>query len=145
MLMQGDLVYNHRNWVCPVVGIEDGFVKVIAGHYGETTYDIDSISPIPISLDIMKQLGWEEIETTPSGSKKYKHPWYTDTLSFYLSDQQNDLFLWMLNGDFPIRYVQDLQHLLRHVVAADIAYDNEKQEFYLFDVTFKDRYIPETK
>ena len=93
----------------------------------------------------MKQLGWEEIETTSSGRKKYKHPWYVNSLSFTLSGPQDSSFLWILNEDFPIRYVQDLQHLLRHVVAADIAYDDDKQEFYLFDVTFKDRYIPKTK
>lgn len=143
MLMKGDLVYNHRKWVCPVLGFDEDSVTVYAGHYGKSTYMLDDISSIPISEDIIKQLGYEEIETDVWHRKTFKHPWYTSTLNIQIGGVTG--LFWIVDGDFPIRYVQDLQHVLRHTVAADIAYDAEKGEYYLFDVEYKDRYVPETK
>lgn len=143
MLMKGDLVYNHRKWVCPVLGFDEDSVIVNARHYGKSTYMLDDVSPIDITEDIIKQLGYEETGTDNWHRKTFKHPWYTSTLNIQIGSITG--LFWIINGEFPIRYVQDLQHVLRHTVAADIAYDDEKKEYYLFDVEYNDRYTPEAK
>lgn len=138
-LMLHDLVYNHRNWVCPVVGIDKKYITVIAKHYGETSYERENISPIPLTEEIITQLGWQQVVEGDEGfdftrksisTKQYKNPDYTKTLNITHRDESG---IWLiLEGEFQMRYVHDLQHVLRHTVTDDIGYDTEKG-FYLID------------
>ena len=138
-LMLRDLVYNHRNWVCPVVGIDKKYITVIAQHYGESPYTRDLVNPIPLSEEIITQLGWKVVKEGDKGfdtkkksvvNKQYHNPDYTTTLNIIHGETTG---LWyILNDEFHMRYVHDLQHLLRHTVTDDIGYDEEKG-FYLID------------
>ena len=138
-LMLRDLVYNHRKWVCPVTGIDKKHISVIAQHYGETSYERETISPIPLTEEIIKQLGWQQVVEGDEGfdserkstlSKQYKNPDYTKTLNITHRDESGIWYI--LGGEFHMRYVHDLQHVLRHTVTDDIGYNNEKG-FYLID------------
>ena len=130
ILMQGDLVYNHRNWICPVVGIDKDTITVIAQHYGESTYKKDEIYPIPLTEEIILKLGWEEIDRDHPDyksriglGKQFKHPWYTSCLCI----RHNNLTdkYWVLNGNMVLRYLHDLQHILHHTTEDEIRYDYE--------------------
>ena len=141
-LMQGDLIYNHRNWICPVIGIgikED--ITVIAQHYGESTYKVEDLFPIPISEDIILKLGWKEIkESDPNYKiriglgKQYKHPSYTKSLNI-IQTSLSGLY-YILNGEVIVRYLHDLQHILHHTVLDEIRYDYEKDDLYIYDPEF---------
>jgi len=140
-LMQGDLIYNHRNWICPVVGIDEETITVIAQHYGKSPYKKEDLYPIPITEDIIINLGWKEIsESDPSYEnrlglgKQYKHPSYIKSLNII----QNSLtgLYYIVNGEI-IRYLHDLQHILYHTILDDIRYDYEKDELYLYDPKYK--------
>lgn len=148
IIMMGDLVYNHRDWVCPVVGMDEETVTVIAQHYGEAPYLREEIRPVPLTEDIILSLGWEEIgEGHPDYKnkigigKQFKHPWYTGSLII----RQNSLVgtYWTLHGEFLLRYVHDLQHVLHHTVEDEIRYDYEKNEWYLYDAKYEYRYKKE--
>ena len=135
-IMYGDLVYNHRNWICPVVGSDYGHIAVIAHHYGESVYTRDLVSPIPMSDEILSQLGWKEVKKGDKGycaelgcySKQFKHPFYTTVLS--LGFNENTHLYWIINGNIIIRYVHDLQHVLLHTVQDRIEWD-EEQGFHI--------------
>lgn len=138
-LMLRDLVYNHRNWVCPVVGIDKKYITVIAQHYGESPYTRDLVNPIPLSEEIITQLGWKVVKEGDKGfdmknksvfKTQYKNPNYTTTLN--IIHGENTGLWYILGGEFYMRYVHDLQHVLRHIVTDDIGYDKEKG-FYLID------------
>lgn len=145
ILMQGDLVYNHRNWICPVVGMAKDMITVVAQHYGESTYRKDEIHPIPLTEEIILKLGWEEIKKGHSCyknalglGKQFKHPWYTDPLCI----RQNSLtdLYYTLNGEFVLRYLHDLQHVLHHTTEDEIRYDYEHNDLYLFDPKYEYRH-----
>ena len=61
-LKLGNLVYNHRLWVCEVKGVTSDTVTVIAGHYGEETFRADSIHPIHLTMEIMQSLGYRMVD-----------------------------------------------------------------------------------
>ena len=130
-IMLGDLVYNHRQWICPVTAIAKDHVEVVAKYYGVQPYIWDDMYPIPLTEDIILQLGWEEI--TPDNpkhkiriglGKQFKHPDYTDVLNI----NQNSLtdMYWTLNGEICIKYLHDLQHVLHHTVKDTIIVDGDK-------------------
>ncbi|MBP5724447.1 MAG: hypothetical protein J6X18_12855 [Bacteroidales bacterium] len=135
-LMRGDLVYNHRNWICPVFGMDAETVTIIAQHYGEETFLLEDIHPIPLTEEIILNLGWEEIgKNHPDYKKKigvgkqFKHPWYTSSL-IIRQNALTDMYS-TLNGEFVLRYLHDLQHVLLHTVEDEIQYDYEKDELLL--------------
>lgn len=130
-LMLGDLVYNHRQWICPVTEISKNHVEVIAKHYGNSSYKLEDVYPIPLTEEIILQLGWEEI--TPDNpkykrgigiGKQYKHPSYTDILNIV----QNSLteMYWTINGKIYIKNLNDLQHILHQTVKDNIITDGDK-------------------
>ena len=130
-LMYGDLVYNHRNWICPVVGFDkDKTITVIAQHYGEATYDRSLIHPIPLTEDIILTLGWKVV-SNQGDEITYKHPWYTNVLNITRVEL---LGMWVIiGGNIAIRYLHDLQHILRHATEDDIIYDYENNELFIRD------------
>jgi len=67
-LMVGDLIYNHRNWVCQVTDINKEHVTVIAQQYGETPYRWEDIYPIPLTTEILEKNGFiKSAPLTPPG------------------------------------------------------------------------------
>lgn len=147
-LMRGDLVYNHRNWICPVVGMNDETITVIAQHYGKFTYRTDEIHPIPLTEEIILKLGWEEINENHKDyvnkigtGKQFKHPWYVKMLNI----RQNSLsgLYYVLNNDVVLRYLHDLQHILLHTVEDEIQYNYENDELTLVSGRFGDPYRKE--
>ena len=126
-LMIGDLVYNHRKWICPVIAISEDSVTVIAHHYGECTYRWEDIYPIDLTDDIIKQLGWEEISETDltykhglGVGKQYKHPWYIDELNI-ISNSLTDM---PFCKHIAIPFVHRLQHILNLTVKDKIILDD---------------------
>ncbi len=57
-LMVGDLVYNHRNWACPIVEIHKDSAVVIARHYGEEKFELKDLRPIPLTPEILEKNGF---------------------------------------------------------------------------------------
>ena len=121
-IMRGDLLYNHRMWVCPVIEVFKDSVTVIARHYGEETFKTEDMYPIPLTVDIISQnnftieddsFGQESVKIasrkdfnlyvvfTASG-KIYCGPWISVQ---HGSDYIDDLFV--------IKFVHELQHLLK--------------------------------
>lgn len=140
-LMQGDLIYNHRNWICPVVRIDEETITVVAQHYGKSSYRNENLFPIPISENIILKLGWKEIkESDPDYKiriglgKQYKHSSYTKSLNIIQNSLSGLYFI--LNGEVIVRYLQDLQHILHHTVLDEIRYDYEKDDLYIYDPKF---------
>jgi len=136
--MLRDLVYNYRN-ICTVIGVDREHITVISQHYGKSTHIRDLIRPIPLSEEIINQLGWVEVKEGDEGfdakkksvvKKQYHNPDYITTLN--IIHGENSGLWYILGGEFHMRYVHDLQHVLRHRVTDDIGYDTEKG-FYLID------------
>lgn len=130
-MMLGDLIYNHRHWICPVTGINEECVQVIAKHYGELTYRWEDTYPIPLTEEIILQLGWKEImpddpkyKNGIGVGKQYKHPAYTDVLNIV----QNSLtkMYWTLAGEVYVENLNDLQHVLHQTVKDRIITDGDK-------------------
>ena len=124
--MIGDIIYNHRDWMCPVVGIDEDHVTVIARHYGVVVYKWEDVRPVPMTEDIILQLGWEEIpEDSPKHQnriglgKQYKHPWYTDTLNIH----QNSLTELHWCNEMPITFLHNLQHILDLTIKDKVVLD----------------------
>ena len=136
-LMLGDLIYNHRKWVCPVIGLNKDSITVIAQHYGESTYRREDNSAIPLTEEIILELGWEKLKESDEDFKRgigksnqYKHPWYTKTLMI-VQNSLTDMYK-CVDGEIVLRYVHDLQHVLHHTVEDEIRYDWENKKFYLY-------------
>lgn len=120
-LMIGDLVYNHRNWICPIVEIHKDSAVVIARHYGEEEFKLNDLRPIPTSPEILEKIGFTK-STPPPGihaicySLDNKKEKYNLTIANY-----NKYKRLLLNVDsedsecFNIKcdYVHELQHALR--------------------------------
>lgn len=122
-LMIGDLIYNHRNWACPIVEIHKDSAVVIARHYGEEEFKLEDLRPIPLTQEILEKNGfvankhvypypyYEYINDEnklkigfafPQGNRtSYKEPWvYIDSEYVYVEH-------------LPCIYVHQLQHTLR--------------------------------
>ena len=148
LLQLNDLVYNHRQWVCPVTGIEKNYVSVIEQHYCESNYESRDIAPIPLTVDILNRLGYYEIHKGEKGfnhflevrcRKQFKHPWYTQALNIDCSpSEENPEIFFIVNGEIMLQYVHDLQHVLRSTVNDDIIFENDK--FYMFDKEYLFKY-----
>ena len=139
-LMIGDLVYNHRMWICTVVGVDEEYVTVIARHYGRCSYNWEDIQPIPMTKEIITQLGWEEIkEGDPDykiaiGLKKaFKHPWYEKSLNIH----QNSLTDMYWFHDVYIKHLHVLQHALYECTKDKILLEDENDN----KVHIKDHHI----
>ena len=127
-LMIGDLVYNHRKWICRVVAVDKEHVTVIARHYGECPYKWEDIQPIPMSEEIITQLGWKEIKKGDPdykvviGLKKaFKHPWYEKSLNI----SQNSLTDMYWFHDVYIKHLHVLQHALYECTKDQILLEDE--------------------
>lgn len=127
----GDLIYNHRKWICVVLEITKEYVTVFARHYGELTYKWEDVEPIRLTEDIIKKLGWEEIDRESedyvrgiTSGKQFKHPDYTKTLNIRENALTN--MYWTINGEVYITYLHDLQHVLRMTVADEIKMEDLK-------------------
>ena len=59
--MIGDLIYNHRKWICPVTAIDKDHVIVIAQHYGESSYRWEDVNPIPLTPEILEKIGFASV------------------------------------------------------------------------------------
>lgn len=126
----GDLVYNHRHWICPVTAISRDYITVIARHYGESSYPREDVHLIELTDDILKQLGWEEMN---EGELDYE----VDTLrppkdfqlhmsDFYIRKDRLGGF-YSICGNFGLKYLSDLNHLIRHKTRSfEIKYNEEK-------------------
>lgn len=130
-LIIGDLVRNHRNWVCPVVALDNKYITVIARHYGECPYLREDVSLIELTDEIIEQLGWEVIKEGDPGfrrsislEKEFKHPDYTETLNI-TKNSLSGLYH-ILNGNITLRYVSDLNHVIFHKFNDRIAYSDEQ-------------------
>lgn len=122
-LMIGDLVYNHRNWICPIVEIHKDSAVVIAGHYGEEEFKLNDLRPIPLTPEILEKndfvankhvypYPYYEYTNTkdklkvgfafPQGNRtSYKEPWiYIDSEYVFVEH-------------LPCIYVHQLQHALK--------------------------------
>lgn len=69
-LMVNDLVYNHRNWICPIVEIHKDSAVVIARHYGEEEFKLNDLRPIPITTEILEKIGFV------ANKHVYPYPYY---------------------------------------------------------------------
>lgn len=134
--MRGDLVYNHRNWICPVVAMDEETITVDAQHYGRCPYEAGDIHPISLTEEIILKLGWEEIDKSHKDyvnrigvGKQFKHPWYRKMLNI-CQHSMTGLY-YILDGDVVLRYLHDLQHVLLHTIEDEIQYDYEKDEISL--------------
>ena len=130
-LILGDLVHNHRNWVCPVVGLDSKYITVIARHYGESSYERETVSLIELTDEIIEQLGWKEIKegdpnyrTGISLEKEFKHPDYTKELN--ITKNSISGLYHILDGNITLRYVSDLNHVIFHKFNDKIEYDDEQ-------------------
>ena len=139
-LMIGDLVYNHRMWICTVVGVDEEYVTVIARHYGRCSYKWEDIQPIPMTEEIITQLGWEEIKEGDAdykiaiGLKKAsKHPWYEKSLNIH----QNSLTDIYWFHDVYIKHLHVLQHALYECTKDKILLEDENDN----KVYIKDHHI----
>ena len=117
-LMLGDLVLHHRGWICTVVGVTKDTVTIIARHYGEETFKAEDIHPIELTEEIILMLDWQEIpENDPEYKikiglgKQFKNKYYEKVLNI----NQNSLtdMYWTLNGNVHIKYLHELQHVLK--------------------------------
>lgn len=122
-LMIGDLVYDHRNWACPIVEIHKHSAVVIARHYGEEEFGLEDLRPIPLTPEILEKNGFVANEhiypypyyeyiveednlkigfAFPQGNRtSYKEPWiYIDSERVFVEH-------------LPCIYVHELQHVLR--------------------------------
>ena len=52
-LQIGNLLYNHRDWACPIIGIDKDRVTVIARQYGKETFLLEDMKEIKLSEKIM--------------------------------------------------------------------------------------------
>lgn len=134
-LILGDLVYNHRKWVCPVVGLDSQYITVIAHHYGESPYKREDVSLIELTDEIIEQLGWKEIkEGDPdyrrniSLEKEFKHPDYSKELN--ITKNSISGLYHILKGNITLRYVSDLNHVIFHKFNDRINWD-EEQKFHI--------------
>ena len=134
-LIIGDLVCNHRNWVCPVAALDSKYITVIARHYGECPYLREDVSLIELTDEIIEQLGWEVIKECDPGfrrsislEKEFKHPDYTKELN--ITKNSISGLYHILNGNITLRYVSDLNHVIFHKFNERIEWD-EEQKFHI--------------
>lgn len=103
-LMVGDLVYNHRNWECPIIEIHKNSAVVFARHYGEEAFLLSDLRPIPLTPEILEK----------NGFKCDAHPNYICDSYFIdgmtLLDFRAGYFKY---STITIEYVHQLQHLLK--------------------------------
>ncbi len=135
----GDLVYNHRHWICPVTAISRDYITVIARHYGESSYQRKDVHLIELTDDILKQLGWEEMN---EGELDYAvntlrppKDFHLYTPDFYIA---KDFFgdFYSICGKFGLKYLSDLNHLIRHKTRSfEIKYNEEKGIYIDFKTT----------
>ena len=127
-LQIGDLVYNHRLWVCPVVEILKDSVTVIAKHYGESTYRINDISPIEITPEILLNSGFRLVDAY---SDVYENKTSRIIRVIKTSDGK-----WSISTtnvtDINIKYIHEFQHVLRISGIEKLFNINEEQ--YLFNL-----------
>ena len=116
----GNYIYNHRQWICPVTEIFSDRITVIAEHYGEETFKIDSLYPIIITTTILEQLGFRQ-DKHPIGKHNctayvYERPKefrleidiYKDTTRIELNlDAEHSLYM---NAECP--YLHTLQNII---------------------------------
>lgn len=120
-LMIGDLVYNHRKWICPIVEIRKDSAVVIARHYGEEEFKLNDLRPIPTSSEILEKIGFIK-STPPPGihARCYELDNKKDRYNLTIADYNKHKRL-LLNVDseasecFNIKcdYVHELQHAFR--------------------------------
>ena len=129
-LQLGNLVYNHRHWICPVIGLKDGEVTVIAKHYGESTYRSDIIYPIPITREIL-----EKCFPTHT-NKKCLFETYNINDDFMIEDRssEDDAEFCVCHGSYPtasywtctIKYFHELQNILKlHKINIELQIEQE--------------------
>lgn len=131
-LAPGDIVLNHRHWMCPVIGTDSEYVTVNARHYGKAEYKLEDVQLVPLTDEIITELGWVEIkEGDPdfrralSLEKEFKHPDYTKMLN--ITKNALSGMYHTLHGDYTLRYLNDLQHVLWHVVDDTIECDDNNK------------------
>ena len=108
-LQIGDLIYNHRLWVCPVVEVLKDSVTVIAKHYGESTYSIDEMYPIWITPEILLNNGFR---LSDGLTDVYEHKTSPTIRVIKTSDEK-----WSVSTtnvtDINIKYIHEFQQVLR--------------------------------
>lgn len=112
-LMIGDLVYNHRNWVCPIVEVHKDSAVVIARHYGEEEFKLDDLRPIPLTQEILEKNGFILKEEEKGMYGVTIAPYYTrDDIPFEVFCDGEPFAIWF-KDPVNIKYVHQLQHALR--------------------------------
>lgn len=114
-LMVGDLVYNHRNWACPIVEIHKDSAVVIARHYGEEKFELKDLRPIPLTLEILEKNGLEK-----DNHGRLYGEYFDEDINQDLEitfDSKTGEVWWSYNWDeyriIRLRYVHQLQHALK--------------------------------
>lgn len=110
-LMVGDLVYNHRNWACPIVEIHKDSAVVIARHYGEEKFELKDLRPIPLTQEILEKNGWVK---NLYSAESYDNE-ELECLSLWVGEDGKNKWWWHVGVELvtPINYVHELQHALR--------------------------------
>jgi hypothetical protein len=103
-LMVGDLIYNHRQEVCPVVEIGLDTVTVKTRLYDDVQYKYDDVYPIPLTDDILKKNGFADNSL---------NVWFFPELScnLYLYKEGDKLLFDIGDGSIDVCDVQTLQHI----------------------------------
>ena len=109
----------------------------VADKWGGITFD-DEIEPIPITKEILKEIGFEKYEDSPLGRNCY-HYWdkdykyKLDVRDFWTNSQRkwyvhidNDVCNTIGSGEFD--YVHELQNLVRINCKADLPITKEMLE-----------------
>ena len=104
-LKLGNLVYNHRLWVCEVIGVTRNTVEVIAGHYGEEIFTADTVHPIPLTMEIMQSLGYRMVDGGFDIGLEEPLGMYWDALTLDIVDGRG-------NHLIDCKYLHQLQNIL---------------------------------
>lgn len=120
----GNFVYNHYMWFCPVTEIFKNSITIDCGHYGEETYDVSDVYPIPLTQNILKKLQFKPIYVDES-CFRYINTIGDDTNSIVI-DLTHPKASGIYNTkekiryDGPIVYLHELQNLTEVCKLANI-------------------------
>lgn len=108
-LMIGDWVYDKDNNVVRVGLLTENDTVTIFNDTILSTTNCSQVAPIPLTKEILENNGFE-FQLTPI--KLY----YNEEYNFELDvDVNDDFFVQIQEGFYPITYVHQLQHLLRFI------------------------------
>ena len=106
----------------------------VADKWGEICFD-DEIEPIPVTVDMLKRIGFKEYEDSLSEGKSYLYwdkdckykldvdEWYTNSGRKWSIHIDNDVCSTIGSGEFT--YVHELQNLVRVITGRDLPITKE--------------------